>query len=72
LEICPLQVVFRAHDGAVLAMQLFQVTTDAGDPGPMRLITSGAPLPATTCLLSALPFCAIPGCCTPCAACSLA
>ena len=35
------QVVFRAHDGAVLAMQLFQVTTDTGDPGPMRLITSG-------------------------------
>ncbi len=35
------QVSFKAHDGAVLAMQLFQVNQGSPDPGPLRLITSG-------------------------------
>ena len=37
-----LQVVFKAHEGAVLAMALFHVTTDSAETGPLRLITSGA------------------------------
>ncbi|BDA49478.1 hypothetical protein COCOBI_14-0960 [Coccomyxa sp. Obi] len=35
------KVSFKAHDGAVLAMQLFQVNQGSPDPGPLRLITSG-------------------------------
>jgi hypothetical protein len=36
------QVMWKAHDGSVLAMELFQVNQDSANPGPLRLITSGA------------------------------
>lgn len=37
------QATFKAHEGEVLGMQLFQANSDSPDPGPLRLITSGAP-----------------------------
>ena len=37
------QATFKAHEGEVLGMQLFQDNSDSPDPGPLRLITSGAP-----------------------------
>ncbi len=52
------QVTFKAHDGAVLAMQLFQVNQGSPDPGPLRLITSGPPRQVHTlsCLLPLLNY----------------
>ncbi|KAK9822211.1 hypothetical protein WJX81_006190 [Elliptochloris bilobata] len=39
-EVSP-KATFKAHEGEVLAMQLFQDNSDSPDPGPLRLITSG-------------------------------
>jgi hypothetical protein len=35
------QTVFRAHEGAVHAMQLCQISSGSATPGPLCLVTSG-------------------------------
>lgn len=35
------QSVFKAHEGAVHAMQLCQISSGSATPGPLCLVTSG-------------------------------
>ena len=35
------QTVFKAHEGAVHAMQLCQISSGSATPGPLCLVTSG-------------------------------
>ena len=43
-EVCTrVQTVFKAHEGAVHAMQLCQVSSGSATPGPLCLVTSGDP-----------------------------